>query len=166
LVSAASQNSQIVSNDLCWIAVLYSQVLQMASLLEVKQYLAHWFQLGRKVYVNNGDLAVLPTKIFSNTNYSTEFDRCWNLILADRSGDCYLEDTTQTIDELLTPKWDLVNCARCSMLVPLRVAGIPPENCPCVNLPHWPNHELPLPISQVVLHSKLASIQERLVDRS
>jgi hypothetical protein len=138
----------------------------MASLLEVKQYLAHWFQLGRKVYVYNGDLALLPTKIFANTNYSAEFEQCWQLILADRSGDCYLEDTTQTIEELLTPKWDLVDCARCQMSVPLQVAGMPPDNCPCVNLPHWPNNEVPLPVSQVALQSKLASIQDRLVDRS
>jgi hypothetical protein len=134
----------------------------MASSLEVKQYLAHWFQLGRKVYVHNGDVALLPSKIFHDTNYSAEFEHCWELILSDRSGDCYLEDTCQTIDELLAPQWDLVDCARCSMPIPLQVAGIPPENCPCINLSHWPNHEVPAPKSQLAVRSKLANIQERL----
>jgi hypothetical protein len=127
----------------------------MASLLEVKQYLAHWFQLGKKVYVHNGDLGLLPSKIFHDTHYSAEFERCWDLILSDRSGDCYLEDTCQTIDELLTPQWDLVNCARCSMPIALQIAGISHESCPCFNLPQSPR-------SQLAVRSKLADIQDRL----
>jgi hypothetical protein len=138
----------------------------MASLLEVKQYLAHWFQLGKKVYVRNGDLGLLPDKIFHDTHYSAEFDQCWELIISDRSGECYLEDTCQTIDELLTPEWDLVDCARCSMPIPLRIAGIPQESCPCLNLPHWPNTEIPSPRSQVAVRSKLANIQDRLTKSS
>lgn len=134
----------------------------MASSLEVKQYLAHWFQLGKKVYVRNGDVALSPKNIFYNTDYSAEFEQCWELITSDRSGDCYLEDTSQTIDELLTPQWDLVDCARCSMLIPLQVTGMPPESCPCINLPHWPNHEVPAPKSQLTVRSKLANIQDRL----
>lgn len=134
----------------------------MASALEVKQYLAHWFQLGKKVYLHNGDVSLLPNNIFYNTNYSAEFEQCWDLITSARSGDCYLEDTDQTIDELLTPQWELVDCARCSMLIPLKVVGVPPENCPCINLPHWPNHEVPVPRSQLAVRSKLANIQDRL----
>jgi hypothetical protein len=112
----------------------------MASLLEVKQYLAHWFQLGKKVYVRNGDLGLLPDKIFHDTHYSAEFDRYWDLIISDRSGECYLEDTCQTIDELLTPEWDLVDCARCSMPIPLRIAGIPQESCPCLKFTTLAQH--------------------------
>jgi hypothetical protein len=134
----------------------------MASSIEVKQYLAHWFQLGKKVYAHNGDLALLPSQIFNSTDYSREFEQCWELITSDRSGDCYLEDTTQTIDDLLTPQWDLVNCVRCSMLVPLQVVGMPPETCPCINLPTWPNHEIPLPKLPGAVNSKLADIQDRL----
>jgi hypothetical protein len=134
----------------------------MASSLEVKQYLAHWFQLGRKVYARNGDVALLPKNIFVNMDYSPEFEQCWELITSDRSGDCYLEDTCQTIDELLTPQWDLVDCARCSMLIPLQVAGVPPENCPCINIQHWPNSEVPAPKSHLAVRSKLADLQDRL----
>ena len=137
----------------------------MASFPEVKQYLAHWFQLGRKVYAHNGDLPLLPTKVFQDLNYSAEFDRCWELITTEQAGDCYLEDTTQTIAELLTAKWDVVECSRCSMPVPLPVASaIPMEGCPCVNVSHWPNNEVPAPISRTVIGSKLSNIQQRLDD--
>jgi hypothetical protein len=134
----------------------------MASETEIKQYLAHWFQLGKKVYLDRGDTALLPSRIFHDLNYSAEFDRCWELILADRSGDCYLEGTNQTIAELLTPKWDVVDCARCSMPIPLLVAGVPDESCVCADLPNWPNTELPSPNSHVTVRSKLVDLQDRL----
>ncbi|AFY95844.1 hypothetical protein [Chamaesiphon minutus] len=134
----------------------------MASALEVKQYLAHWFQLGRKVYIHNGNQALLPSRVFSSMDYSMEFEQCWDLILSARSGECYLEDTSQTIAELLTPQWELVDCARCSMLIPLQVAGIPSEHCPCINLPHWPNLDVPTPRLPVAVRSKLTNMQERL----
>jgi hypothetical protein len=134
----------------------------MASLAEVKEYLAHWFQLGKKVYVEKGDIELLPQHIFDNMDYSAEFERCWELILADRSGDCYLEGTSQTIAELLTPSWDLVDCARCNMPIPLPVAGIPAESCACEDLPSWPNHDLPSPISPGSIRSKLIDMQNRL----
>ena len=137
----------------------------MASSSEVKQYLAHWFQLGRKVYIQNGDLAVLPTKVFQDTHYSAEFERCWEVVVSKQSGDCYLEDTSQTVAELLTAEWDVVDCARCSMPVPLQVLGaLPIEGCPCINLPHWPNNELPAPISRAVISSKLLNLQHRLTN--
>jgi hypothetical protein len=134
----------------------------MASLLQVKQYLAHWIQLGKKIQIRNGDFALLPSRVCDDTNDSAEFERLWKLILSSQSGDCYLEGTTQTIDELLTAKWDLVDCARCGMLIPLLAMGMPPENCPCVDLPHWPNTEVPSPISRVAVRSKLADLQHRL----
>jgi hypothetical protein len=134
----------------------------MASLAEVKQYLAHWFQLGKKVYVRNGDEALLPRRIFHDMDYSDEFDRCWELILAPDSGDCYLEGTSQTIAELLTPIWDVVGCARCQMPIPLSIAYIPTESCPCADLLSWPNTELPSPVSPTAVRSKLSNLQDRL----
>jgi hypothetical protein len=134
----------------------------MASLAEVKEYLAHWFQLGKKVYINNGDTELLPQHIFHHMDYSAEFERCWELVLSGRSGDCYLEGTSQTIAKLLTPSWDLVDCARCSMPIPLPVAGIPAESCACVDLPNWPNDEIPSPISSVAVRSRLVDMQNRL----
>jgi hypothetical protein len=136
--------------------------IDMASALEVKQYLAHWFQLGKKVYTHNGDRDLLPSKIFYDMEYSAEFEQCWDLILSARSGDCYLEDTDPTIAQLLTPEWELVDCARCSMLIPLKAMGIPPENCPCINLPHWPSTEVPTPRLPVAVRSRLTDMQTRL----
>jgi hypothetical protein len=134
----------------------------MASLAEVKQYLAHWFQLGKKVHVRNGDMALLPSRIFHHMDYSAEFEQCWSEIIADRSGDCFLEGTSQTIAELLTPTWELVDCARCSMPIPLLITGIPTENCGCADLPGWPNTEVPMPNSTLAMRSKLADLQDRL----
>jgi hypothetical protein len=135
----------------------------MASLPQVKQYLAHWFQLGKRVYLRNGDLALLPSKVFHGINYTTEFELCWELILSPHSGDCYLEGTSQTIADLLSPSWEIVGCSRCQMPVPMRVAGIPIGSCPCDNLPNWPNNELPSPISPQQVESKLIDIKDRLV---
>jgi hypothetical protein len=137
----------------------------MASSTEVKQYLAHWFQLGKKVYVRNGDTALLPSRIFHNMDYSAEFERCWTEIIADRSGDCFLEGTSQTIAELLTPAWELVDCARCSMPIPLLITGIPAENCSCADLPNWPSTEVPTPNSPLAMRSKLVDLQDRLSRR-
>jgi hypothetical protein len=135
----------------------------MASLPEVKQYLAHWFQLGRKVYIHNGDLGLLPSRVFQEMEYSAEFERCWESIVADDAGDCYLEDTTQTIVELLTSKWDVVDCARCNMPVPLLVvSAVPSDGCPCINISHWPNAEIPAPIARTVVGSKIQALQQRL----
>jgi hypothetical protein len=135
----------------------------MASLPEVKQYLAHWFQLGRKVYVRNGDVAVLPSRVFQDMEYSAEFDRCWELVTSAHSGDCYLEDTTQTIAELLSSKWDVVDCVRCNMPVPLPVVSVVVnDGCPCINISHWPNDAMPAPIARSVVGSKLQALQQRL----
>jgi hypothetical protein len=135
----------------------------MASLPEVKQYLAHWFQLGRKVYIRNGDVALLPNRVFQDLEYSAEFEQCWNLVTAADAGDCYLEDTTQTISELLSSRWDLVDCARCNMPVPLPAIGaVLSDGCPCVNIAHWPNDDMPAPIPRTIVSSKIQSFQQRL----
>jgi hypothetical protein len=134
----------------------------MASLPQVKQYLAHWFQLGKRVFLKNGDVALLPSRVFHGVSYTTEFELCWELILSPHSGDCYLEGTSQTIADLISPSWELVKCSRCQMPIPMRVCGISEGNCPCDNLPTWPNNELPSPTSPQKVESKLVEIEERL----
>jgi hypothetical protein len=134
----------------------------MASAREVKQYLAHWFQLGRRVFVRNGDVTPLPSKIFAETGYSKEFERCWETVIAPASGDCYLEDTDTTISQLLSSEWDVIDCARCKMPVPMPVLGMAPETCPCVNMAKWPDLELPMPRSAPVGQLKLQHIRDRL----
>lgn len=134
----------------------------MATKEEVKKYLAYWFQLGKKVAISNEGTQLLPQTVFQGDRYSQEFEDCWHIILSS-SGDCYLEGTAETIGELLTAQWDMVDCSRCSMPIPLRNMGMPPVSCPCVNLPGWPNTEIPGPRCPINNQEQLMSIRNRLV---
>ncbi|MBF2080417.1 MAG: hypothetical protein IGR76_18340 [Synechococcales cyanobacterium T60_A2020_003] len=136
----------------------------MASPEHVRQYLAYWFQLGKRVLLKNGEESLLPEPVFQGNRYSDSFERCWNYILRSESGDCYLEGTRQTIAELLSPSWDVVSCARCDMPVPMIVLGNAADSvsCPCSDLPSWPDTELPAPRSAVDSTDKLDRIRRRL----
>ncbi|OZH54399.1 hypothetical protein AFK68_11205 [Hydrocoleum sp. CS-953] len=135
----------------------------MASRSQVRKYIAYWFQLGKKVLIRNGQEAIRPQVVISGDRYSEEFEECWQKILSVESGDCYLEGTDQTIKELLSPEWDISPCARCLMPIPFHVKGMPPECCPCFDLPSWPDTETPLPRSPICSKSHLLSICERLL---
>ena len=134
----------------------------MASEQQVKRYLAYWFQLGKKVVIHNGDSVVLPQSVIAGDRYSDEFEKIWQLILSPESGDCYLEATHQSIAELLTPKWEIEPCVRCEMPVPLINIGLPPEVCPCNDLPTWPNTEIPAPREPISNQTQLREIRARL----
>ena len=135
----------------------------MASQDQVKQYIAHWFQLGKKVLLRNGQQVLLPPKsIVQGDRYSKEFEQSWQIILSPDSGDCYLEGTRQTIKELLSSAWDIVPCARCQMPVALIANGIQEHSCPCSELSNWPNTELPKPRSPLNNSTHLKKICRRL----
>jgi hypothetical protein len=134
----------------------------MASSEQVKEYLAYWFQLGKKILLRNGQEEMLPQTVIVGDRYSSEFELCWQRILDPQSGDCYLEGTHQTIEELLTSKWEITNCARCQMPVPIINLGIQPTCCPCSDLPGWPNTTLPLPRIPINTSDKLNQIKHRL----
>ena len=134
----------------------------MASEQEVRQYLAYWFQLGKKAMLPNNQ-TMLPQSVIQGANYSEEFEDCWRQIISPDTGDCYLEGTEQTITELLTPAWDLNSCARCTMPVPVRNVGMPPLSCPCNDLPTWPNTEVPAPRSPVNTQRQLMEIRQQLL---
>jgi hypothetical protein len=136
----------------------------MATSSQVKQYLAYWFQLGKKAIVQNSDQVLLPNPVIRGDRYSREFEDCWQFLLSPESGDCHLEGTPQTIKQLLSSEWELSDCPRCEMPVPLREIGLPPAGCPCSDLPTWPNLELPLPRSPVNTQQHLNDIRRRLLD--
>lgn len=138
----------------------------MASENQVKQYLAYWFQLGKKVVVNRSNQALLPYPIFRGNQYSPEFEQCWDKISSSESGDCYLEGTNETIAELLTPQWEMMLCGRCALPIPSRTVGMPPESCPCNDLPTWPNNEVPQPRSPANDRTQLNQIRDRLLNNS
>lgn len=138
----------------------------MASQQQVKQYLAYWFQLGKRILIRNGEVALLPQPVIQGDRYSDEFENYWQQIISPNSGDCYIEGTSETIAELLTPKWDLSACARCSMPIPMRSAGMPALACPCNDLSSWPNTEVPLPRSPIDSQTHLKAIRDRLLKKS
>ena len=137
----------------------------MASAAEVKTYLAHWFQLGKKLVWRNGEAELLPEKIIQGDRFAPQFEECWQQIMSIDGQDCYLVGGEATIKELLTPAWTINQCARCMMPVPIVEAGTQPLECACSDLEHWPNTELPAPRSPLDSRARLSGISERLKNR-
>lgn len=136
----------------------------MANTTQVKQYLAYWFQLGKKIIISSLNRSVIPTKILNGHGYSSEFENLWALVTNDAyAKDSYLEGTNQTIGELLSPQWEIVDCARCSMPVPILQLGVQKDYCcVCNDMNTWPNSELPNPRSPVNNQQRLTEIKESL----
>lgn len=134
----------------------------MASEHQVKQYLAYWFQLGKRVMLNGGEESLMPRPVIQGNRYSQEFEDCWQRVKLPESGDCYLEATNQTIAELLSPAWEINPCSRCSMPVPIRSVGVASLDCPCIDVPDWPNTEMPSPRAPIDSQNRLLKIRDRL----
>jgi hypothetical protein len=138
--------------------------MNMASQEQVKKYLAHWFQLGKGVIFPKRQETICPQVIFKGHNYSAEFEQCWQKILLT-DADCYLEGTEQTIQQLLSPAWEIMDCPRCELPVPMSVAGVASCVCTCFDLSHWPNDELPTPRVPVNSSTHLHRLRQRLEDQ-
>lgn len=136
----------------------------MASPDQVKQYLAYWFQLGKPLVIK--DKAILPQPVIQGSSYSPEFEDCWQQAMQSGGRGCHLEGTLQSVSELLSAQWELTSCARCEMPVPTISLGVQPAECPCFDLPTWPNLELPRPRSPVDSHAQLNQIRDRLLKRN
>ncbi|WP_448563206.1 hypothetical protein [Trichothermofontia sp.] len=134
----------------------------MATPTEVRKYLACWFQLGKCVFLRNGQGALLPDPVIWGDRYSDAFEECWQRVTAPDAGDCYLEGTQQTIQQLLDAQWELLPCARCTMPVPICSRGVTSVPCPCSDLQGWPNLDLPLPRQPVSTRDHLRDICRRL----
>lgn len=134
----------------------------MAAPTEIKNYLAYWFQLGKQVLSDNGQARYKPERVLQGDRFSPEFEQCWQDILAAEGKALYLEGTDQTIAELLSPGWDMTNCARCEMPVPIPQVEIGERLCPCSDLESWPNEEMPQPHLPIDTHQQLSKLKERL----
>lgn len=134
----------------------------MASEQYVRQYLAYWFQLGKRLAIRGGQEFLQPLPVIQGDRYSPEFESCWQLIRSGEAGDCYLEGTDQTIAELLSPAWEVNPCCRCEMPVPVKGQGIATLECPCIDLPGWPNTELPQPRAPVSSQAVIKQVRDRL----
>ncbi len=132
----------------------------MASTQEVRQYLAHWFQLGKKVTVPDQE-SIFTQKVLQGNTYTIKFEDCWQQIIAQPQA--YVEGTDQTIAELLTDRWDVVDCARCTMPIPLPAVGLPQnQSCTCHDLPTWPNTQVPLPRAAGAVETRTNDLRQRL----
>ena len=134
----------------------------MAEPDQVKQYLAYWFQLGKKVLIRGGQKAILPQPVIQGDRYSPALETCWQALLSAESGDCYLEGTEETIADLLSDQWEITDCARCAMPIPVRNLGPTPLACPCNDLSSWPDTENPVPRSPVSSTDFLDNLRDRL----
>jgi hypothetical protein len=132
----------------------------MASDTNVQQYIAHWFQLGKGIHTRQGQV-LKPKRVFYGDKYTPEFQACWQRIVQD--SECYLEGTEQTIAQLLSGRWAIDDCARCSMPIPNMVAGlVGQQGCPCADMPNWPSDAVPMPRSPLAVSAKTQEIRQRL----
>lgn len=138
----------------------------MASSDQVKRYLAYWFQLGKPLVTSKSNKTILPQPVIQGNRYSTEFEDCWQQVVESGGQGYHLEGTLQSVEELLSPTWEITSCVRCDMPVPTVSLGVQPAECPCVDLPSWPNLDLPQPRSPVDSHMQLDQIRERLLRRN
>jgi hypothetical protein len=138
----------------------------MASNEQVKRYLAYWFQLGRRVIIEEGKDAILPQPIYQGDRYSAEFETCWQRIQKADPTKCHLEGTIQTIGELFNAHWEIEPCARCDMPVPILMLGNRQPTCPCGEMPLWPNTELPQPRTPLDDRTQLERIRQRITNYS
>jgi hypothetical protein len=137
----------------------------MTHAAEVKAYLAHWFQLGKRIVFNNGQKTLFPDTVFLlNGVYSPDFENCWQEIQILGPEKCHLEGTVQTIAELLSEAWEFNPCARCAMPVPMSLTRKPVLSCPCHDLEGWPNYNLPLPRPPVDTQAHLRNLLKKLKD--
>jgi len=132
----------------------------MASEQQVKQYLGYWFQLGKKIILSKGGV-IATQNVVQGDRYSQDFEKIWQQIL-DNQTQAYLEGTASTIEELLSPQWVIMPCARCELPVPMIDLGFKDDNCPCADLDNWPNNQLPSPRIPMGTQQRLDEIRQRL----
>ncbi len=136
----------------------------MATPLQVREYLAHWFQLGKRVILPATQETLLPNPIFYQGSYSAEFEAGWQRLNEPQNAQAYLDGTPQTIAELLTQAWEISPCSRCEMPVPIVDLGQPLIGCPCHDLPSWPNTGIPMPRRAVDSQRQLSNLRSRLLN--
>lgn len=152
-----SLNSEFLSRALIAIAI----PPPMAAASEVKQYLALWFQLGKGAVDNRSGEVFRVRQILKGDRYSSDFERCWERIVAEPA-EFSLEGTTRSIAELLSNVWELTTCPRCVLPIPINLHGSEAGPCECVSLSWWPDNESPPPHLPVSDRTQLGFLCSRL----
>ena len=138
----------------------------MASQADVKNYLAYWFQLGKKVVAERSQKTYSPVPVIRGERFSSDFERCWQKIVDHDGEGYYLEGTDETIAQLLSNDWEISKCARCDMPVPMAEIQTDLNACPCSDLSSWPNEEIPKPRLPINNRDKLLALKNRIEAKS
>ncbi|MEO1132700.1 MAG: hypothetical protein AAFX40_08340 [Cyanobacteria bacterium J06639_1] len=144
----------------------------MASPSAVKAYLACWLQLGKAIdaRINAQPDTLKPDSVVSLSALSLEFEQLWNDI-KDCAACCYLAGTDESIEDLLSDRWEITNCGRCGMHVPVLESGqVSSGPCPCADMMDaWPNAEtLPPRLNAGAIDPtvcRLEQVRDRLLAR-
>ncbi|PZO38706.1 MAG: hypothetical protein DCF19_16015 [Pseudanabaena frigida] len=138
----------------------------MASRTLVKNYLAQWMQMGKAVSLSNNE-EVYISKIVQGEKYSAVFNKLWDEISTTKAHEAHLSGTDQTISNLLSGQWDIIACARCSLLVPILDMGArAPVCCPCDDIPNHPNLDSVAPHFPIKMATYLGDLCDRLDRKS
>ena len=139
----------------------------MATRTLVKNYLAQWMQMGKGLSLSIYGEEIHIHKVVQGEKYSSAFNELWEQVSNDQSQEAYLSGTDQTISDLLSPKWDVIACARCNLLVPsLDLGARVPVCCPCDDIPNHPNLNSIAPRIPVTLVEHLDGLCDRLDQKS
>lgn len=134
----------------------------MASQAQVRDFLAHWFQLGKPIVLAEDRGEYLPEPIYYQGGYSQSFEECWHKIMVTSGQGCHLKGTSQSVAEMLSPAWTVTACARCEMPIAIPELGTPKSLCPCDDLRSWPNYDVPVPRQAVDSDRRLSDIHQRV----
>ncbi len=133
----------------------------MASESQVKEYLACWLQVGKRILHDSGNREFHDPRIVNKRGYTSEFESWWDEF-RENAHHWHLEGCNNALDVLFTPQWDIVDCALCVMPVPKLVAGVNDPNCTCSDLELWPNLEIPKPHTPNDMQDKLTKLRKKL----
>lgn len=134
----------------------------MVSEDRVKQYIALWMQLGKPVVCDRDNQQLSTSSVIRGQAYSPEFEQLWQII-RQAPHHYHLSATPCSIGDLLAGHWDLLPCARCTLLQPVNESVIAAGPCPCQDLASWPDDNLPLPRQPIDNQDYLYKIQLRLL---
>lgn len=114
----------------------------MATLSEVKHYVAMWFMAGKRLYDPDKSELLYTNRVYSwNKSYSKEFETIWENLHPDAR----LTGSFITISDLLSEDWEIISCARCEIPTPVAVKYINDSVCSCDDLALPPDPFLPKP---------------------
>jgi hypothetical protein len=134
----------------------------MASSKEVKDYIAQWLQLGKHLEI--GDQTITLTTVRQSHAYSPDYEILWQKISCPATAkQIYLSGCDQSIEDLLSPRWQIVNCYRCHGLIPtpLFQQGMC-LGCPCADLPALPDVNLVMPHPPIDSQQRLQQVADRV----